>query len=624
MSSKTLFFFPVPYPDEILYSVLCRYHIRCGIPSARQTNLAVWGKIYGKKLFLPDGIENLTAQIPLSANFTTERFINENTIFPLLKPFLTREKSDALINSMRFGNKDIYNIIGFSRVFTLQHRFLRYCGQCVENDIKIYGEPYWHRIHQLPGTYVCSIHCEPIIESSVELDDLRNEYFPLIATLLVSEQSYKADITVRLLSFAQDAAWLLQHGYELNNSEHTAKLYDDWFRVKKYRDPHGKTSSKRLAQDIVDYYGHEFLTMFGAYDFGACVWLKRIIQHRQSFQHPLYHLLLMRFLAGSVNEFFTGIRESLPEYLPFGAPPYPCRNYACDYHLHDVIATIDIKKANGEPFANFICPHCGFTYRRNGNTPKEKQYTGQIHILDYGHKWEEVVAELLSAGISPYKIARDFHCDVRTILTFGVKHNLLPPERRMGRNPYVPMDLPQRKIAFDEQLDHYRQRWLTLRAKNPNATRNALRLIDPKCYEWLKKNDHEWFEMNAPTSKKAVPIWIDSDDDYLERVDNAIKQIRASPGRPKRVSIATIGKKAGITKPYTKLISNKLPKTKAFVAENVDTLEQWQKRKILWAVQQMRERGEILTVYKVRHAAYIEDKERKMDGFIFECIKNSE
>lgn len=624
MSSKTLFFFPVPYPDEILYSVLCRHHIRCGIPSARQTNLAVWGKIYGKKLFLPDGIENLVSQIPLSVNLTADRFINESTIFPLLKPFLTREKSYALINAIKFGNKDIYNIIGFSRVFTLQHRFLRYCSQCVESDTKMYGEPYWHRIHQLPGIYVCPIHSEPLIESGVGFDYLRNEYFPLIAAPMKSTQSYNDDIAMKLFNFAQDTMWLLKYGYELKNSEHTAELYDDWFRVGKYRDFSGKTGSKRLAQDLIDYYGQEFLTMFGAYDFGACAWIKRIIQHQQSFQHPLHHLLLMRFLAGSANEFFTGSGEPLPEYLPFGAPPYPCRNYVCDYHLQDVIAIIDIKKANGEPFANFICPHCGFTYRRSGNTPKEKQYTGQIHILDYGYKWEETTTQLLSAGTSPYKIARDFHCDVRTILTFGVEHNLLSPERRMERNPYIPTDSPQRKIEFDEQLVHYRQRWRTLRETNPIATRNPLRMIDPKCYEWLKKNDHEWFEINAPPSKKAAPTWTDSDDDYLERVDNAIKQIRASPGRPKRVSIAAIGKKAGIIKPYNKLASDKLPKTKAFVAENVDTLEQWQKRKILWAVQQMRERGEIITVYKVRHAACIEDKERRMDGFIYECIKISE
>ena len=82
----------------------------------------------------------------------------------------------------------------------------------------------------------------------------------------------------------------------------------------------------------------------------------------------------------------------------------------------------------------------------------------------------------------------------------------------------------------------------------------------------------------------------------------------------------SIGKEAGINKPHVRLTSEKLPKTKAFVAENAEMLEQWQKRKILWAINQMRERGEKLTVYKVRHAACIEDQKRAMDGFIAERL----
>jgi len=92
---------------------------------------------------------------------------------------------------------------------------------------------------------------------------------------------------------------------------------------------------------------------------------------------------------------------------------------------------------------------------------------------------------------------------------------------------------------------------------------------------------------------------------------------------PRWISVPYIGRKAGIIKPYVRLTSELLPKTKAFVAANAENLEQWQKRKILWVVDQMRKHGELITVYKVRHAANIGDKERKLDGFILECINNS-
>jgi len=121
-----------------------------------------------------------------------------------------------------------------------------------------------------------------------------------------------------------------------------------------------------------------------------------------------------------------------------------------------------------------------------------------------------------------------------------------------------------------------------------------------------------------------MPHWVNSDDEYLTRAEDAVEHLRNAPGKPKRISIAVIGRIAGIAHFQRKCNSAHLPKTRAFVLANADTLEQWQKRKILWSVREMRTNGEVITVYKVRHAATIEDKERKLDGFIMECINNIE
>lgn len=621
---KKLLFFPAPYPDEILHSVLYRYHIRCGSPSARQTNLALWGGSRGKKIYLPDGIENIAVHIPQDANLTSERFIKESTIFPLLKPFLTQSKCNDLWDAMKFGDPNIYNIVGFTRVFTLQHRHLRYCNKCVAYDTKIYGEPYWHRIHQLPGIYICPLHSVPTIEADIDLNEVHRDYYPFPFKLNNSAQSYEPGIAEKLSNLALDTAWLLQHGYDLKSVENTNELYNIRLRIKGYRHYSGHTSGKRIAQDIVDYYDREFLTLFDAYNSGACTWIKRIIQLRQGFQHPLYHLLLIRFLAGSAEDFFAGVQEKPPDYLPFGSPPYPCRNYVCEYHLQDVIQQIKLTHIKATARAMFVCPHCGFTYRRKGKLPKEKQYSGQIDIVNYGWKWGEAVTKLLSDGISPYKIARDFHCDVRTILAFGIENNLLLSEQNIKRGSYVPLGSTQAKTEFNKKREYYRQRWQALVEENTKAKRTALKMLDSQCDKWLREYDRDWFEQHSPPSSKELPIWADSDDEYLGKVEDAVKQIRDSPGLPRRISISAIGRKARIIKPYVRLASNLLPKTKAFVAAHAETLEQWQKRKILWVIQQMRERGELLTVYKVRHAARIEDRERKLDGFILENIENSE
>ena len=153
--------------------------MRCGIPSANQTSVELWGNGYGKKLYLPDGIEDIVAQIPQGVKLTAEHFIKECTIFPLLKPFLDKSKCDGLFDAMRNGSKNTYNIICFPRVFTAQRRYLAYCNQCVKRDTEIYGEPYWHRVHQLLGVYICPIHSVPTVESGIAFNELPLEYYPL-------------------------------------------------------------------------------------------------------------------------------------------------------------------------------------------------------------------------------------------------------------------------------------------------------------------------------------------------------------------------------------------------------------------------------------------------------------
>jgi hypothetical protein len=606
----------------MLYSVLCRFHIRSGIPSARHTNLTLWGNVYGKKLFLPDGIKNIASQIPLESELTAERFIKGCTILPLLKPFLNQGKCDELLDAMVNGNANTYNIVSFPLVFTQQRRYLVYCNQCVERDTETYGESYWHRVHQLPGVYVCPIHGIPTIESGVAVHELPREYCTL-PSISGSLASYAPDITEKMLDFALDAAWLLQNGFNMQSFDYTDELYDKRLRIKGYRNHWGKTSNKRLAKDVATHYGREFLELLEAYNSGTCIWIKHMVQRGQSFRHPLHHLLLMRFLAGSAEAFFMEPHGELPGYLPFGAPPYPCRNHLCEYHLQDVIEQIELRRAHGTPYATFICPHCGLSYNRKGKVPKERHYSGHIRIVDYGWKWEAAVAELLAADESPYKIARKFHCDVRTILAFGIERGLLPPDRSIGRTAYIQQKVPKEKLGFSDKRILYRQRWLDAIAGNPAITRNELRLLECTASKWLHEHDPDWLEQNSPPSKNRSTKWAGSDDEYFEMVEDAVKQIRGSNGNPQRISISSIGRKTGIVKPHTRLMSDFMPKTKAFVESNVETLEQWQKRKIRWVVSQMRERGELMTVYKVRHAARIEDRERKLDEFILECIENS-
>ena len=58
----------------------------------------------------------------------------------MLKPFLPQSKCDGLLNAMKYGNRYINNIVNFMRVFTFQHRRLRYCNKCIDDDMETYKQ----------------------------------------------------------------------------------------------------------------------------------------------------------------------------------------------------------------------------------------------------------------------------------------------------------------------------------------------------------------------------------------------------------------------------------------------------------------------------------------------------
>jgi hypothetical protein len=586
--------------------------------------MELWGNAYGKKLFLPDGIGRIAAQIPKPANITAEILIGETTIFPMLKPFLPESKAVALLNDMKCGNVNIYNSVGFSHVFSSVQLHLRYCHHCVSEDTLRYGEPYWHRLHQFPGVFVCDKHGIALTESEIRIADVRNDYYSLLPTISGEPVFLESQITDRLSAIACDLAWIAQNSEAIGYYEDTLECYDKWLRFHDFRDYNGKTAHKKLTNPLVDYYGQEFLVILEAYNSGACLWTQKIAAESESLRQPVLHILLMRFLAGSTRGFFSNAAElKTPEYLPFGEPPYPCRNYICEYHLQDVITDIEvIHTQKGSYKATFVCPHCGFVYRRKRPIPKEKQYDGQIDVIDYGWLWHNKLKEMLAAQIPIRRIGMALRCDTRTVVRLGIELDYFPPEQYPKLRPYIAK--PKSIVPFDERREVYRNRWLETIVENPGITRNELRMLDSKTNQWLHTNDSNWYEENSPSSHKFLPKWADDDEIYVERIENAMNRIRDAPGRPKQISVAAIGKALGDGKLHRKFASGRLPKSKALVDAQAETLEDWQRRKILWAVQDVRERGEVITVYKVRHRATIEDKERKWDEFIAQTIINSE
>ena len=623
---KPFAFFPTPYPDEIFYSVLCRFHLRSGDPAFVNTSKMLWGQRTSQNLYLPQALGKISDRIPEQAGMTAKFFINENTIFPFLKPFLPEERGLLVIDLMQSHAQETtmaYQICGLPRSKSPKWQYLRYCEDCWKENIQIYGEAYWHRLHQLPGIFICPKHGTPIRDSRVFLKDVQSKFYSASFEWASNERPhtlYSDDTADKLMAIAVDSAWIMQNGNTVGFSDTMIRLYDQLLRLKGYRSLSGrKTKNKELYAALYDFYGQEVLKTLNAYSDELIPWSQQIMHKQDSLLYPVYYLLLMRFLADSAEDFFT---KQHAMAHPYGKGPWPCRNPVCPNHLQEVISDVSLKQFCSRHEVTFTCPHCGFSYRRSREKPKSKQYSGQINIVDYGWLWLDTFKALITAGVPIMHITETLHCGFLTVKRLGVEYGFFSEDQMPAKKPHVPKRRPASEVAPKPNTKmYYRQQWKMAMQENPGALRSELIKGYPEIYKWLRKNDLTWYESNAPDSMQFLNDWKEKDEENLKKAMAGVAYLRSLPGRPIWINRRSVEKYGGMNNLYKNLALGYLPKTKAYLDENLETDEEWRKRKIRWAAQVLYDEGRNLLLPQIQIRASISHKMfDPLREFVFGCI----
>jgi hypothetical protein len=411
-----LTFFPTPYPDETIYSVLCRFHLRLGRPSYYYTCEKLIGRNLSLNTYVPHGIGLLASRLPEYTELTGEYLIHKTTMFPYFAPFLSEERKCAFSEYMLDKSNDSvdYSITNL-KVGSLRypkHLYLRFCKSCWKEEIQMYGEPYWHRVHQLPGVMMCPHHKKPLMDSPILVSHSNYDFHAASVSMIEKSRicgHFKGDVADKLILLSQNSQWLLENGHERSTYERTFTRYDLWLRNKGLSSLNGRVWHNKIFSAVNSFFGEDFLKMVDAYDEDQTyTWSKRILFGSSKLQHPMYHILLHILLAGSTATFLDSDCQA-PK--PYGESPWPCRNPICPYNLKDVIDEIDMKYDRGLYRASFECPHCGFIYKRKHPIPKKEQYAGNIYVASYGRLWFQKLREcIVEQGLSPRRTCEYLKC----------------------------------------------------------------------------------------------------------------------------------------------------------------------------------------------------------------------
>lgn len=252
-------FFPAPYPDELWYSVICRYHIRSGNPSVKYSIRELYGTNHiNVPVELCGALSPLLEAIPTKA-LTTKDIIMQHTLYPYYTRFFsTNRKKSAYMLALN-GNRHAGQHIGIYQSSSMDARRLRYCPECFDEDIAAYGEPYWHRLHQIPGIAVCPRHGCWLADTEVTLTGHRhNLLFPALPDchLLPTPDTTPTAAQKTFAALMQDA---LTAPYDFHGGGGYRAIIKRALRNRGYASvTGGRIYAARIAEVVNAFYGGNF------------------------------------------------------------------------------------------------------------------------------------------------------------------------------------------------------------------------------------------------------------------------------------------------------------------------------------------------------------------------------
>ena len=97
-------FFPSPYPDELWYSVICRYHVHSGNYCAKHTLRQLYGDNFcAPSLMLCGPINTLLAQLP-QGFLSAKDVVMQHTFYPYYARFFPTQRKRSTYAYVVNGN----------------------------------------------------------------------------------------------------------------------------------------------------------------------------------------------------------------------------------------------------------------------------------------------------------------------------------------------------------------------------------------------------------------------------------------------------------------------------------------------------------------------------------------
>lgn len=290
-------YFPTPYQDELLYSVIARYGVHCGITSAKELLHDLFHQsAVSAVMDFPGHLKTFKQCLGAACSLSTDDWIQYHTLYPAFLAFIPGSRQKMVIKSA-YGNNagNIHTRLGICASSIRPPKYLRVCKECQREQRERLGEAYWQRSLQMPGVIFCPHHEIPLLVSSTlyhpmgKFDFQAAEHTQIVMTL----DSAKVQKSSKLLTeLSQLVYQILQTRSDKKMSfEKLTRYYSVLAEEHNFKNQ-TRVNHEEVREKFNAYWKEPCNHLFPNILNSNSLWLTQLFRkHRKSF-HPLYHLMV--------------------------------------------------------------------------------------------------------------------------------------------------------------------------------------------------------------------------------------------------------------------------------------------------------------------------------------------
>lgn len=560
-------------PEETIFGIVSRYHALTGHPTSKDTLIELLNRrCVTLGTAFPSGLDLILQHLPLPVT-KVEDLVENHTVLPYFRSFSNPTYYPRVACSISAGNARNTKItLGLLASRLGAENVLRFCPACAESDRGVIGVATWYRVHQLPGVLVCPYHRVPLVADRCLVQRLKRQqlFLPGTAakwdrdssTFTINERAYE-----KLLLIARLSAQLLLYRQTPVEATTWRNQYLIYFAEKGLATANFRIRHRQLRSEFLDFWSDlEHVAPFSRL-LERCVkddsWLANLYRRPRSSHHPLLHILLIGFLAESVDS-FRSVRSK-----PLATTSYisPCMPVATENKIASLVAKglslRQVAKEIGLSINSVLvkAESMGVIVKRR---PKK-----------LGTYVRSQVRFSLASGEAISSIAHATNLSASTI------NRILGADRELQVQRHASVRERRKKRA--------RESFSAAIANAPSAGFKELQATLPSDFAWLYRHDRTWFSEHLPVAtrshaRESSVDWEARDRTMLKEIVVAAAEILSRVERPIRLSFNMISRHTN----HATWLENlaKMPRARTLLAQLVEPVSTFQLRRLIWCEQQ--------------------------------------